>query len=142
MRPVWYHVTREAGSVAHVYANGNPFLYWAFLPAVAWVGWIWRRRHYPALIVLLIGFLGQWLPWALVPRIAYAYHFLPSAIFGCLAVAVCVADLRDRGRALRILAVGYVLIVVLGFTFFYPIHSAVPLSREAFELRMWFDSWR
>jgi dolichyl-phosphate-mannose--protein O-mannosyl transferase len=34
LRPVWYHVQYGAGTLANIYANGNPILYWAFLPAV------------------------------------------------------------------------------------------------------------
>jgi dolichyl-phosphate-mannose--protein O-mannosyl transferase len=142
LRSVWYHVTYRPGTVAHIYASGNPFLYWVFLPAVAWVVWMWRRGNPAALTVLLIGFFGQWLPWAAVPRIVFAYHFLPASMFGCLATAVCAAKLMERGRVWGIVAVAFVALVVFGFVFFYPIHSALPLSRDAFEMRMWLDGWR
>ena len=28
------------------------------------------------------------------------------------------------------------------FAFFYPIYAAVPIHKDAFELRMWLESWR
>ena len=59
-------------------------LYALFVPAVVWLASRWTRRRDPAAIVLVIGFFGQWLPWALVPRIAFAYHFMPAVPFGCL----------------------------------------------------------
>jgi dolichyl-phosphate-mannose--protein O-mannosyl transferase len=31
---------------------------------------------------------------------------------------------------------------VLAFVFFFPIYSAIPLSTEAFESRLWLPSWR
>ncbi len=144
-RPVWYSVTYGEGVVANTYANGNPLLYWAFLPAVVYVTIRWWADRHPALPVLLIGFFGQWLPWALIPRIAYIYHFLPAAIFGILAVAVVVGELWEWGKratAGRALAVGYVAVVLLAFAFFYPIYSSVNLTKPQFESRIWFENWR
>jgi dolichyl-phosphate-mannose-protein mannosyltransferase len=142
LRPVWYHVSRSNGTVANIYANGNPLLYWAFLPAVAWVGVKWWRERNPALVVLLIGFCGQWLPWALVPRVAFMYHFLPAVPFGALAVAVTLADLWRKGGPRRVLALNYGMAVVLAFAFFFPLYAALPLTPEEFEQRIWLESWR
>ncbi|HEY8598284.1 MAG TPA: phospholipid carrier-dependent glycosyltransferase [Thermomicrobiales bacterium] len=144
-RPVWYSVTYGQGVVANTYANGNPLLYWAFLPAVGYLTARWWADRHPALPVLVIGFFGQWLPWALIPRIAYIYHFLPAAIFGIFAVAVVVDELWEWGRkefAGKALAVGYVTVVVVAFVFFYPIYSSVNLTKPEFESRIWFEHWR
>ena len=142
LRPVWYAGGGSDGMVANTYANGNPFLYWAFLPAVFSVGVRWWGTRPAALTVLLIGFFGQWLPWMLSPRIAFVYHFLPVVPFGCLAVAVIVAQLWRGGRVGQAVSVAYVAVVVLAFAFFYPIYSFLPLSPEGFNLRIWLESWR
>ena len=142
LRPVWYHVAYFGDRVANVYANGNPILSIAFVPATLAVAVAWWRRREPALWVLLVGFFGQWLPWALVPRISFAYHFLPATPFGCVAVAVALAALYRRGVLGRVSSVAYVAAVAASFAFFYPIYSAVPLTKEAFDLRIWLPSWR
>ena len=142
LRPVWYYSNRSNGAVANIYANGNTLLYVTFVPAVVWLASRWTRRRDPAAIVLVIGFFGQWLPWALVPRIAFAYHFLPAVPFGCLAVAFALIELFDKGRAGRAIAVGYAALAIGFFIYFYPIYTAVPLTPPAFEHRMWLPSWR
>ncbi|MFN8592123.1 MAG: hypothetical protein U0031_11755 [Thermomicrobiales bacterium] len=43
----------------------------------------WWGRRAAALVVLLIGFTGQWLPWALSPRGTFVYHFMPAVPLGC-----------------------------------------------------------
>lgn len=144
-RPVWYSVTYGTGVLANTYANGNPLLYWAYLPATTYVTLRWWQGRHPALPVLLIGFFGQWLPWALIPRLAYIYHFLPASIFGTFAVAVAVGDLWAWGRRVfvgRALAVGYVSVVIAAFVFFYPIYSSVMLTKPELETRIWFEHWR
>lgn len=144
LRPVW-HGPRAVvdGNVAQTYANGNPILYWAFLPALLWVGLRWWRARDPAQIVLSIGFFGQWLPWVFADRMTFIYHFLPAVPFGCVAVATALGDLhRDGPGWRRTLAVEYVVLVAVAFAFFYPIYAFVPLDRHGVEIRMWFQSWR
>jgi dolichyl-phosphate-mannose--protein O-mannosyl transferase len=92
--------------------------------------------------ILLIGFFGQWLPWGLVPRAAFMYHFLPAVPFGALAVAALIVHSWRSGLRGQLLAAAYVLVVAFSFVYFYPIYSAVPLDYPAFESRMWFHSWR
>jgi dolichyl-phosphate-mannose-protein mannosyltransferase len=141
LRPVWYHVTRGEEWMANIYALANPLLHWALLPAVLWLTWVWESRRDPGLATLLIGFFGQWLPWALVPRISFAYHFLPAVPLGCVALAMLLAHVTERGSLGAWVTRVYVLLIALAFVFFYPILAAVPLSREALALRMWLPGW-
>jgi len=142
LRPVWYWLGKGGDHVARIYGAHNPFLAWLYVPAVLWLlARAWRTRRALA-GVLALGFFGQWLPWALVPRIAFAYHFLPAVPWGALSVGALVAWAWRRGGACRAIAALYVAIVVGAFVFFYPIWTGVPLTERAFEWRMWFPSWR
>ena len=142
LRPVWYHVEHGAGTVANTYANGNPILWWAFLPAVGWMLCHSIREWSRAAIVLAVGFLGSWVPWILVSRIAFVYHFLPAVPFGAMAVAWGASRLASRGTGWRAAVSAYLLLVAAAFAFFYPIWSSGPLSEAAFNARMWIASWR
>ena len=142
MRPVWYWLGTGDEGVARIYGSHNPILVWMYLPAVLWlVARSWKER--PALAgVVAIGFFGQWLPWALVPRIAFAYHFLPAVPWGALSLAALVAWAWRAGPAGRAVAGVYVALVVAAFVFFYPIWVGIPLSERAFDWRLWFPTWR
>ena len=142
-KPVWYWVERlPDGREANVYAAGNPVLYWGFLPAVLALVVRWWRSKPAALTVLLLGFFGQWLPWALVPRIAFAYHFLPAVPFGALALALVLWPSIRGGGLPRGLALGYVSLVVLCFVWLYPILTGIPLSPAGLAWRLLLPSWR
>jgi dolichyl-phosphate-mannose-protein mannosyltransferase len=143
VKPVWYWVSHlDDGRVANIYAAGNPVLYWGFLPAVLALAVRWWRSKPAALAVLLIGFFGQWLPWALVPRITFAYHFLPAVPFGAIALAVVLWPPVRRGGVGRVLALGYVSLVVLCFVWIYPILTGIPLSEAGLGWRLLMPSWR
>ncbi len=164
----FYTAGGASGTVKNVYALGNPLIWWAFLPAALYGLWRWfqsgpgvdalRRlrlraeslfaiydwatsRRGPAAIGLtlaLLGFFGQWLPWALSPRISFMYHMLPSVPFGCLLIAYALVQLR----APRVAVLGYLLPVAVAFAFFYPILSALPISPSYLDQHFWMDSWR
>jgi dolichyl-phosphate-mannose--protein O-mannosyl transferase len=143
VKPVWYWVSHlDDGRAANIYAAGNPVLYWGFLPAVLVLAVRWWRSKPAALAVVLIGFFGQWLPWALVPRIAFAYHFLPAVPFGAIALAVVLWPPLRRGGVGRVLALGYVSLVLLCFVWIYPILTGIPLSEAGLGWRLLMPSWR
>ena len=142
LRPVWYYVAYLDDWISNIYAGSNPLLSVAFVPAAAGMAFAWWRQKNAAWLVLLIGFFGQWLPWGLVPRIAFTYHFLPATVFGSIAVAAALGMLWDRGGVGRSVCVAYVMLVAAFFVFFYPIYAAVPLTNEAFQHRVWIPSWR
>lgn len=145
IRSVWFGSRSYGdGRIASTYAVGNPFIFWAFLPAVLWTSIRWRRSgNEVALIVLLIGFFGQWLPWILVERTTYLYHFLPIVPIGCIAVATMMDHIiRTCQDWRRTLAIEYLVLIVVAFIFFYPIYSYYPLSEFQQDLRLWFPSWR
>jgi dolichyl-phosphate-mannose-protein mannosyltransferase len=141
-RGVWYYVEERRREGAFVFANGNPLLYWPMVVAVAWVAIDWWGKRSTALLILIIGFFGQWLPWAFSPRGTFIYHFLPAVPLGCMALAVVLTGAWRRGGASRIAATAYTLAVIATFAWFFPLHTATPLSPEQFDLRMWLPSWQ
>jgi dolichyl-phosphate-mannose--protein O-mannosyl transferase len=141
-RGVWYYVDAHRREGAFVFANGNLLLYWPMVVAVAWVVIDWWDRRSTAVLVLVIGFFGQWLPWAFSPRGTFIYHFMPVVPLGCIAIALVLTGAWRRGGVPRIAAAGYALAVIATFAWFYPLSTAMPLSPEQVDLRMWLASWR
>jgi dolichyl-phosphate-mannose--protein O-mannosyl transferase len=142
LRPVWYYVNEGSDTGSYIIANVNPLLAWPMVVAVLWLAIDWWGRRPAALCVLLIGFFGQWLPWALAPRGTFVYHFMPSIPFGCLALAWALIGAWRRGGLWRAGAILYVLAVVATFAFAYPVYAAVPLTPDELDLRLWLESWR
>ena len=111
------------------------------LPA-AWVAIDWWGRQPAALWILVIGFFGQWLPWAFSPRGTFVYHFLPAVPFGCIALGVLVAAGWRRGSGWRLGALGYAVAVALFFLWFYPTSTAALIPDEAVAQRLSVFAWR
>ncbi len=127
----------------------NPFILWFGLLTVPWVGVLaWRLRN-KGYALLVLTYLMQWIPWALSPRLVFAYHFYVDIPLICLCNAIVLQRIwqwgsgkEDGGKWLSGLLVGgYVLAVVGAFVFFYPILAAYPISWHDWHQRMWIDKW-
>jgi dolichyl-phosphate-mannose--protein O-mannosyl transferase len=142
LQPVRYFLARRSGEAMVVLGNGNPALYLPMTRAVAWVAVDWWGRRPAALWILVIGFFGQWLPWALSPRGTFVYHFLPAVPFGCIALGVLIAAGWRRSGVWRWGATAYVVAVAALFLWFYPLSTAAILTPEQVAQRLWLPSWR
>jgi dolichyl-phosphate-mannose--protein O-mannosyl transferase len=144
-RPVWFFIYQQPDRVRVIYAMGNPLLWWSFLPSLVWVAVRFVRRRELADALISLGFLGVWLPWAFVSRLAFIQYLLPAVPFGALAVATTLDDLADlvrkNGRFVPILYAAACLAV---FVNFYPFWSAAAVTRDELQSRrwFWFDAWR
>jgi Gpi18-like mannosyltransferase len=127
LKTVWFYSHSFDNSlIAVIYNGGNPALFWASVPAVAMAGILaWRRRSW-ALLLVMVAFSFQFLPWARVERAVFQYHYLTAVIFAFIAIAYFVDEaLRDwewRDFAVAYLVAGAVLGLLI-----YPIGSALAM---------------
>jgi dolichyl-phosphate-mannose--protein O-mannosyl transferase len=145
LRPVWLFLHRTPESSRVIYVLGNPLLWWLFLPSIAYVALRYIRRREPADGLILCCFLGAWLPWAFVGRVAFLQYLLPGVPFGTMAVATLLRDAASlTGRWRERVSGAYAALCVAAFIHFYPILSAWPVSHESLAGRRWFwlSTWR
>jgi dolichyl-phosphate-mannose-protein mannosyltransferase len=147
-RPVAYYIDVSVPGIRKViYAIGNPAIFWGALLAIPWtiLAW-WRDRDWRAgYIVLSIACL--YLPWFPISRPQFFWYATPITPF---FVLVCVYALRDlstlrisgsRSRPYLPFAIGFVVLSVGLFVFFWPVLTGGPLTDAAYRLRVWFPTW-
>ncbi|HEY5955429.1 MAG TPA: phospholipid carrier-dependent glycosyltransferase [Polyangiaceae bacterium] len=87
-------------------------------------------------LLLCVGFLA---PWILTHRDSYIYHFLPA--YAPLVVLLAgFLSWYEKHRPMHVL--GFVAAVVLVAAFYAPLWSYLPMTRDAFDLRLFLRSWR
>ena len=98
-KPILYYWNplKDEGTRGSLWAFTNPLTTWAGLGAIAACGiGAVRRRSHTALFIV-IGFLSQLLPWIPISRITFPYHYFPSVIFLCAALAYVFDRMVERG---------------------------------------------
>ncbi len=92
--------------------------------------------------LLILCFLAQYLPWMLVPRGTYIYHYFPSVPFIILCTGLCLDKLHEKKPKLALIA-GMVLLIIalLLFIGFFPYASGICVSQKWLDAMKWFPGW-
>ena len=103
----------------------------------------------------LTGFLSVYLPWVLVPRLTFIYHYFTAVPFLVLALLALFNRLSESGRLsgrvtiggrievqwaqllMGAMAVGCIALFIV----FFPVISGAPTTREYVKGLMLFESW-
>ncbi|MBQ9408641.1 MAG: phospholipid carrier-dependent glycosyltransferase [Clostridia bacterium] len=144
--PMWYFSSDTAftgrGVVSSISLMGNPAVWWSGLIAlIACTGiWLMQKKKDSRLLITVIGFASQYLPWVLVPRSTYIYHYFASVPFIIAATALVseYVGMRSR-RTAKWLRFGLVIASLILFAMFYPLESGYPCSYSYAKLLRWFD---
>lgn len=92
--------------------------------------------------LLIVCFLAQYLPWVLVPRGTYIYHYFTSVPFIILATSVCLDKLSERWNKIALVLGAAILLAALScFIAFFPYASGAAVSQNWLKTMQWFDNW-
>ena len=143
LRSVYLYLGSGEKESAHIYAIGNPFIWWSGCVFLALSVVQVIRKELPALAFVTLSVFAYWLPWALSPRkLVFVYHFLPSLPFVLLIIAYFLDLLWTKSRYGSAFVIAYLTISVGMFIYFYPILAAIPVSNASVESYFWLKSWR
>lgn len=145
VRPIWYY-SGIAGETLRegISAFGNPLVWWAGIPAFAYMLWLCIKKKDRTAALLTVGYLAQYLPWFFVTRVTFIYHYFPSVVFVVLMVIYSLMQWRNKlsKRGFLLLLTLYGAAVFALFLLFYPVLSGQSVE-AAFVDRFlrWFDTW-
>jgi len=156
LKPMWFSQDHfePAGYASTILCMGNPWVFYigAFAMAAVLIACICKYVQVGrdgivlkkgngdlTLLILAIGFLAQYLPWVLVPRSMYIYHYFASVPFIIMATAWLLDHLTDGRPRLRAAVMTiYVLGAVVFFILFFPYASGRLTSTRWLDAMKWF----
>ena len=159
VKPMWYYNAdfKGAGMASSILSFGNPAVWWTGLAGILFVlGYSVYRNALPALRVLpgrededdrampviAVGFLSAYLPWVLVSRLTFIYHYFASVPWIIIATALGLKYLaRYRRRLAYALAAVLSIAAIALFIGFYPLASGVEVPRAWCDAMNWFKGW-
>ncbi|MBP3524866.1 MAG: phospholipid carrier-dependent glycosyltransferase, partial [Clostridia bacterium] len=159
VKPMWYYNAdfKGAGMASSILAFGNPAVWWTGLAGILFVlCYSVYRNALPALGVLpgrededdrampviAVGFLSAYLPWVLVSRLTFIYHYFASVPWIIIATALGLKYLaRHRRRLAYALAAGLSVAAIALFIGFYPLASGIEVPRAWCDAMNWFKGW-
>lgn len=143
-RPILYYLEYfNDGTKSSFGAFLSPLLCWGGLLAMILMGFLAALKRDAKALFILVGYLAQLLPWVLVSRLTFEYHYFPSAVF--LALALCRAfDATAEAGFARWKRPMYIFTgaSVALFAAFYPVLTGVRVSSwYCGNVLQWLPSW-
>lgn len=96
-------------------------------------------------LFILIGYFSGLLPWTLVVRTTYIYHYFPCMPFVVLMLGYSIKTFYDNTRSKKAVIIAsaiYAAIAIGLFIMFYPVLCGKPITTEyGVEWLKWFRSW-
>ena len=142
--PMWYYsgtTYMPDGVISSISCMGNPAVWWFGLVAMVYVfvRLCWDRRASRRTMLVVIGFASQFLPWVIVPRSTFIYHYFASVPFIIIASVLLLDDIRKRSRTAWLIT-SCVLLAAAAVLFgmFYPLESGLPVARAYANHLRWF----
>ena len=144
LRPILYYLEHFDGDMKSAFAAfSNPLVCWGGLLAMGGMVWLVIRDRDRKALFILIGYLANLLPWVLISRLTFAYHYFPCTVFLVLALAYIFRDLQKRDERWPISVGGFTAWCVGLFAVFYPVLSGARVSGDyCRHFLKWFaDTW-
>ena len=143
-RPILYYRDLDVPGMKSLFASfNNPLVSWTGLAAFFAVAVQTVRRKCGRGLFILIAILSQFVPWLPIGRILFAYHYFPTVLFLCFAIAYLMDDMMSRRReGYRLAVYGFTACAAGLYAVFYPelIGLYVPTWYAQYFLR-WLPSW-
>jgi dolichyl-phosphate-mannose-protein mannosyltransferase len=150
-RPIYYWEDGAPENKARIYLLGNPFLWWAGSVAIffllsselidiksKWQKLIMKNSEKiePSTFILIL-FAANYLPFFLISRVMFIYHYNVALVVSLMALAfVSVEVFRNK------YLLGLTCFLGIGmFLFFAPLSYGLSLSSAGYQLRLWFPTW-
>lgn len=143
IRPILYYLQYfDDGSRSSFGAFLNPVLCWGGLLALAVCLYRAIFRLDRTAMFILIGYLAQLLPWVLVTRLTFAYHYFPCCVFLVLAIGYVFRLMEDGTPHCRVYLWGFAGLSAAVFVLFFPALTGLRVDNgAATQLMGWLPTW-
>ena len=140
-KPVWYYVGYYGGNVkSTIVGIGNPAIWWCGIIAFIYllINCVCTRKKENLFILVFI--LCTYLPYALIGRVMFMYHFFPTLPFMMLAIVSLVKWITEKMKN-NSFYIFYIALVILLFIIFYPVVSGMVTTSDYIDSLKWLSSW-
>ncbi|PYG86687.1 dolichyl-phosphate-mannose-protein mannosyltransferase [Ruminiclostridium sufflavum DSM 19573] len=145
VKPIWYFGSKAMAAeklTSSIICMGNPLIWWLSIPALI-AGIIFAiKRKDKYMIVPIFGALYQYIPWMVVRRMTFIYHYFSVIPFIMIVMVYLMKIFSEYGgKKARRIIYAYLLLTALLFIIFYPILSGMIVPRWYASILQWFPGW-
>ena len=141
-RPIWYYHHISENLVYTISAFGNPLIWWSGFIAILFCVYDFIRNKTKTAGMILVCYFAQLIPWMLVTRCVFIYHYYPSVPFLIVALVYGLKCLIDKDARYEKRIKIFTLACILLFVLFLPATAGFGTTQAYIDGFMrWFPSW-
>ena len=132
------------GSVATISVMGNPAVWWiCSTGTIVLIAALCLRKikGNPAIFVSLVGIASNFVPWLLIRRCIFIYHFFATVPFILLATVCLLFELEKKHPKLAWVKWAWMGLALALFILFFPVISGVECSTAYSDALEWLPGW-
>ena len=135
-----YVNTQFSGVGQVVLATGNTLLWVGGLVGVV-LCFIWLIRHaiqahviYNDLLIIIVAYLCQYVPWWFINRPLFLYHYLCAGVLSIICLVVAFEKLWDKYQLGKFIVICYTISTAVWFVSVFPVLNGLPVSKDYLSL--------
>ncbi len=165
VKPIWYYIAPEtvnANNVESISSFGNPIIWWSGFVSFFVGGYILIKDYIKytknrfaenaakmkselmILVFLFVGVASNYMPWVLVSRSTFIYHYFSTLPFVMGITIFALKRLLEKlsGKKAMIIYISFFAVCLIIFIAFYPLWSGYPILKEFAKTWLkWFSNW-
>jgi dolichyl-phosphate-mannose--protein O-mannosyl transferase len=148
IRPVFLfqgkgYPTGNDGYMSSLSTMGNPAVWWGGLASVIALVVLRLRRGKLGRRTLFVGIAAasQYLPWLIITRETFIYHYFETVPFLILLMAVLAKYLIERTKHGKTWVFVFMGVCLVLFIMFYPVTTGIVIPRSYANVIRWLPTW-
>lgn len=145
IRPVFFFMSNniDPAYIAVIACFGNPILWWSGVIAMMFLIGVRAKGKldFGSMPYISLMGLSQIVPWMIIKREVYIYHYFATLPFIILAIVYVLRYLEENFKWGKKAVYAYIGIVVLAFILFYPMITGIVVPEWYSNIFRWLDTW-
>jgi Dolichyl-phosphate-mannose--protein O-mannosyl transferase len=142
-KPTWFYSGSDVakGYASTIVTMGNPAIWWTGIPAFFTAVYVAYKKKDKKMALIFAAIVFQYMPWVLVPRITWIYHYFSTVPFIIICIVYVMKELYERNTISKKTIFIYLTICAVLFIWFYPALSGLEVPQAYIYSLRWFYSW-
>ncbi|MFV0379634.1 MAG: phospholipid carrier-dependent glycosyltransferase [Anaerorhabdus sp.] len=142
IQPIWYFIYRIEDTFAYsISCFNNPLISWTGVISIIYTIYSSIKEKTNSSIFIIICYLSALIPWVLVSRCVFSYHYYPALPFLILAITYFFEQMKKRFPIFKNIQTIYLILVILLFILFLPATAGFKTTLEYLNFLSWLPSW-
>ncbi|MFV0479373.1 MAG: phospholipid carrier-dependent glycosyltransferase [Anaerorhabdus sp.] len=142
IQPIWYYFEQGRDQILYsISCFNNPLISWVGVFSIGYVIWHTAKTKSQTGFIILISYFAALIPWVLIDRCIFSYHYYPAIPFLILAISYMFSIEVQKRPKIKTIALLYLVAVISVFIIFLPALTGWGSTSPYLDFLTWLPSW-